>query len=1021
MSEFFNQSYVEVGRPPDSGSGDPEALGTNLHTKNDTSEADNMTDRDQNAILTSINPETEAQYRKYGHMGHKVPAAEFIASSMNNNSNLQSGPIVSENVNAKSYGDDIELSDAETERSSNYNLDVEVNDEVVDVYEREDGFEETREISHDTENAILNISESEPPVILNESAPTANSSTTSGQTRSHSKWSMVRQLTGIEPIIDHVTVSDTPILPLPADRASPEASEVSMPRSSELDVSTGKTDMMRRQQLDSLMPASDGAEVELPATTVSYFNTDSTVEDIFMSVEASRRAHIQDAHARWAREVQRDSPPASLLSQEPSLKASSYSSPLKGDGSSVEDILDNAGRLLEVPLLRPTVSRSNSTASVDEVTLTTLLRNQTAKVAQLELRIVELTDEAIALREERDEQTAQVIALQLEAHKLRAAQLSADKLGARTQQSTAQQTQEELDLMRNQLEDSQFALRGLEERAARLTSDNAAVRVELRGVKVELTSAHMELSELRMQVSSAQQDSATTREQLAAVVTSQKDALAVATRASIEVQVGESKISALEAEKKQLESRATLLDNEVQALKTSLAAVSTAQARKHEEFSQLDRRYSQLEVEYMSAGRSARLELEMLQRENDMLRNHLNDPTLRLPPSQPGGAPVARLRPSPSLPYASQLQVPPPTSMQTITPLGSDHVSTAVGTRSMTMSELQRLSAVDGASIEELPSADTNTVPAMSTTNGAYNRMVPSITQAPVAGTVLDANITAPAPKASDDVRPFNRRMSGGGGSSSAIGESLGSMPLSAPEPLRTSTKVLNSSVHQHHTTSHIFGSPPSKAPVTAANAVSTPANKVIPAIPIPAPTSAMARRAPPQSQMLPQPVDLRRWREEGYPSEYAYAQATGSLQARSIDKPSAPILPPTRTSTPPQASSNPAGVPAVSAIAPTRGRASVPPPGSSTGTGQAGIADASPWATLTTSSELSARFDAIDRNLTALIAEKTSLMDESSKLHQRGGKTLKERSRLAAVELRLKELEKEISNDRRQLAARPQ
>ena len=79
-----------------------------------------------------------------------------------------------------------------------------------------------------------------------------------------------------------------------------------------------------------------------------------------------------------------------------------------------------------------------------------------------------------------------------------------------------------------------------------------------------------------------------------------------------------------------------------------------------------------------------------------------------------------------------------------------------------------------------------------------------------------------------------------------------------------------------------------------------------------------------------------------------------------------------------------------------------------------------SPWATSSTSTELSQQYDVIDSHLTTLITEKTSLVQESSRLLQRGGKTLREKSRLATVELRLDELEREISSDRRQLAARP-
>lgn len=39
--------------------------------------------------------------------------------------------------------------------------------------------------------------------------------------------------------------------------------------------------------------------------------------------------------------------------------------------------------------------------------------------------------------------------------------------------------------------------------------------------------------------------------------------------------------------------------------------------------------------------------------------------------------------------------------------------------------------------------------------------------------------------------------------------------------------------------------------------------------------------------------------------------------------------------------------------------------------------------------------------------------------MHQRGGKTLKERTRLTQVELRLSELDREICNLRRQLTAK--
>ena len=52
-------------------------------------------------------------------------------------------------------------------------------------------------------------------------------------------------------------------------------------------------------------------------------------------------------------------------------------------------------------------------------------------------------------------------------------------------------------------------------------------------------------------------------------------------------------------------------------------------------------------------------------------------------------------------------------------------------------------------------------------------------------------------------------------------------------------------------------------------------------------------------------------------------------------------------------------------------------------------------------------------------MTERTSLL-ECERLHQRGGKTLKERTRLTEVELRLSELNKEISSTRRSLTSKP-
>ena len=80
-----------------------------------------------------------------------------------------------------------------------------------------------------------------------------------------------------------------------------------------------------------------------------------------------------------------------------------------------------------------------------------------------------------------------------------------------------------------------------------------------------------------------------------------------------------------------------------------------------------------------------------------------------------------------------------------------------------------------------------------------------------------------------------------------------------------------------------------------------------------------------------------------------------------------------------------------------------------------------SPWATEMSSSDLATAFDALERSLTSLIPEQTGLRAESEKLHGRGGKTLRDRTRLVQVEMRLGEVEKGISSSRKQLLTRPQ
>jgi hypothetical protein len=64
--------------------------------------------------------------------------------------------------------------------------------------------------------------------------------------------------------------------------------------------------------------------------------------------------------------------------------------------------------------------------------------------------------------------------------------------------------------------------------------------------------------------------------------------------------------------------------------------------------------------------------------------------------------------------------------------------------------------------------------------------------------------------------------------------------------------------------------------------------------------------------------------------------------------------------------------------------------------------------------------FEETEKKLTVLMTEKSQLNAESSRLLQRGGKVLRERTRLLYVDARLDELGKEIAVERKKLSGKP-
>ena len=145
--------------------------------------------------------------------------------------------------------------------------------------------------------------------------------------------------------------------------------------------------------------------------------------------------------------------------------------------------------------------------------------------------------------------------------------------------------------------------------------------------------------------------------------------------------------------------------------------------------------------------------------------------------------------------------------------------------------------------------------------------------------------------------------------------------------------------------------------------------------------THASDRTLPQHPPSSSTSINLNAWKQEGYPSEFAYAKAMGVLEI-------SPTLSNNPTSNKPN-NSNPPSQSVVSTIVPTIIR--------NRGQGQP-MVSTTPFGTDDTVCQDLVAYDELEKHLTSMMSEKRNLNDESERLLQRGGKTLKERTRLTQV-----------------------
>ena len=367
-------------------------------------------------------------------------------------------------------------------------------------------------------------------------------------------------------------------------------------------------------------------EAPMPTLSISYFNPESTVEDIFASANPTLQAiHIKTNKEAQKQKIEKQSVDIAYSSREPSLLATSYESPVKGERGEEQNVVSlmaaaaaaGAGAVvtartkaeeelsaLSAASLAVSFSRSNSnnngnrtplpasssssprnsnnlttistststSTSKSTVVLAVLVREQAERIAMLEVAAVsrqevvdkyqsEVQELEILIETLRTERSD----LQSELTKLRSCELS-DTLAKdtnRAQQTSIQVAQQINNSLQHQIDDSLFEFKGAVDRIQRLEAENNQLRSELREVKVNLSNAMYDLSVLRVQVQEQDEDKCKLTQQVSALIISEHDAQMQCSQTVIDLQGYESRLSVLDSEKRQLVNKLKLTSQEV--------------------------------------------------------------------------------------------------------------------------------------------------------------------------------------------------------------------------------------------------------------------------------------------------------------------------------------------------------------------------------------------------------------------------------------------------------------------------
>jgi hypothetical protein len=724
--------------------------------------------------------------------------------------------------------------------------------------------------------------------------------------------------------------------------------------------------------------------------------------------------------------------------------------------------------LPKTPLLRRALSDSSPGGGSSGVSpspriknLTSLIREQAEQISSLEFTKMSMIEDLDRKSRELNEKMIEVEVKDKEVERLRKnlvearssmkTQIDSTSSSARDKSDRVEELESEIDRLNNQVSDLQHESTLSKNRHERLAADAAQVRTELRDAKVELNSNHLDLSEYKLSCESLKEENESLKDQIEGTIAAHKEHQVMFSKVKAELKGVESRLADADMAKAVAEAALEEKNDELTAVISrgthALESAKAALSKKQQDFVALDSHYYKMELET----EELRRRVEGADRENERLRAQLG----MVPNARVTAAAASRQQPESHMQQMQRAlarerqqereeEEEEEEEVEVYTPAPAPEPAPAPAPAPVPV--VKRKPHVSRTTFEGLPPPPRSRASMGGDDDGGNPAPAPFVATKAMSPAVARAR----AHMAEQQQLQFDSSDSPSETGTNSAGIAAAAANAPTKRALRPKPRVnLGDWKREGYASEYEY------AQATGSLQLESSSSDEI--IDVPATSSSTKKAVRTMSDIYAAKLAASEQQQEANPqqqqgsggggggggggrsnldldgglarkaAEARRAIASSNRQHHDIfGSEAAPPPPPPRAPTvssapehqqheEPRINSDNSSRRGSNDMAVRVQRSSHKLTESSVDVGH------SPWATEASSSDLAATYDALERNLTSLITERTSLREEQERLHGRGGKTLKERTRGVQVEMRLGEVDKDIRETRKELLTRPQ